>query len=611
MTWSKFQLAIFAYAVSLKHVFVRALAGVGKSTTLAEYANRVPAGKSVGLFLFGNKAAKDLSTKVTRPDAVVSTLNAAGAQILRMYMHPRGEPDSRREAKLAAKLLGLQAAPDMVKLVGQLAAKGKGALPGFETRERLTVEGKAAKAADNIALADQLRTEWQQAPQREMEALAEEFDLVPDPVWAAHGWDTPRVAKVALQVMELSRTAHALDPSHPHYDNTISWDDQKYLPVVNGWVHPRFDVGLLDEAQDTNPVGLALFRRLVKPDGQMVVVGDENQALFGFMGADTQSMSKLKAALGENAVELSLPETYRCAQAIVREAQKYVPEYVAHPSNPEGEVRTVRYASIVEAAGPGDFVLSRTNAPLTKVCMKLLLAGKRAKVEGRKVGEKLAELVTKLSGKVNSIPELLAKLLTWEEREADRARKSTKNEDKLTAKLDSIEDTAECIRTLCEGVSGVAALKARIDDLFADNASAQPQVVCMTIHKSKGLETDRVFVLADTLAVRVSKKMAKLDTSSKGAKRAETERCLRFVAATRPKSTLVYVVGLEDGPAPRGGVHEQKVAEAAKVTGETVEQWGEVIRNIKQLMEKDQSAALTDALESAEQQLAKLIQAKA
>lgn len=613
MTWSKFQLAIFAYATSFVNVIVRALPGVGKSTTLAEFVNRAPEGDAVALFAFGNKAAADLATKVTRPGASVSTINAAGARIVRMKMTPRGDPDKGREARLTQKILGTDAPRDMVKLVAELANHGKAALPGYLTRGRLAAEGKAAKAAGNIALADKLRIDWQQAPQLEMEALAEEFEVAPDPHWAMVGWDAARVAKVALQVMELSRNAHNLDPAHPHYDNTISFNDQVYLPVVNNWIVPCYDRVLLDEAQDTNPVGMVFVRRLLKAGGQFMVCGDENQALFAFRGADTQSMTKLKASMGANVVELTLPVTYRCAQSIVREAQKYIPEYVAHDSNPEGEVRTVRYASVVDLVGPGDFILSRTNAPLTKVCMKLLLAGKRAKVEGRKVGEKLAELVTKLSGKVNSIPELLAKLAAWEMRESERAHKSLKNEDKLAAKLDSIEDTAECIRALTEGVAGVAALKVRIDELFTDNAAASPQVVCMTVHKSKGLETDRVFVLQDTLAIRISKKMAKTDTSSKAAKRAETERCIRVVAATRPKTSLVYVVGLEDsaGVAAPASKHEAAVAAAGVTTGETLEAVAAAITATRQLMEKDESPELKEALASLEAKHTRLTQAKA
>lgn len=639
--WSTWQHAVFAFAAAtasdrILNLVVSAFAGTGKTTTMVEYVNRLPEGESVALFAFGNKNARDLREKVTRPGAEVLTFNAAGARLVRMYMKPRGEPDTHREAKLAAKLLGITAPLDMVTLVGKLAAKGKGALPGFEAMDRmvetrraqLAAEGTRAKAHGDLSLADKLRAEWKQAQatvwasnegrnvrQSEMEALAEEHDLVPDPMWAAAGWTLPRIAKAALDVMELSRTAHTKPMNDPLYDNTISFDDQVYLPVVNNWVFPAYDNVIVDECQDTNPVGLRFARRVLKAGGRFGVVGDRNQALFAFRGADVRSMDKIKEEMSQpgkgGVVELSLPETYRCAKAIVRDAQRFVPGYVAHPSNPEGEVKRIPYRDVVASVGPGDFVLSRTNAPLTKVCVKLLLAGKRAKVEGKKVGENLLKLVEKVGGKAKSIPEFLERVTAWEERETERIKAGAKNVDAAQAKLDRVEDDAECLRAMTEGVKGLTELRKRISDLFTDDASADAQVVCMTVHKSKGLETDRVFVLEDTLAIKVSKKVAKLDTAEKAARRAETERCIRFVAATRPKNTLVYVQGLEDTPAPRDTRHEVAVAAAAKVTGETVEQWAEVVRNIKQLMEKDNSDSLRDALESAEAQLAKLTQARA
>jgi superfamily I DNA/RNA helicase len=609
-----YQQAIFARAEDTdparpRNIVVSAYAGCGKTSTSVEYVNRLLG--SVAMFAFGAKNAKDLRARVTSPNADVTTFNAFGARIVRMYMTPRGEPDRFRESKLAAKLLGIAAPKDMVQLIGKLAAKGKGTLPGLLTRERLAVEGKAAKAAGDTALADSLRARWQSAPLAEMIALAAEHDLVPDPMWQGAGWSMERVAKAALDVLELSKTAHTRKPQDPLYDNTISFDDQVYLPLVNNWLFPMFDHVLVDECQDTNPAGLMTARRVLKPDGTFTVVGDRNQALFAFRGADTQSMDKIKAEMSQpgkgGVVELPLPQTFRCAKSIVRDAQRFVPDFVAHPSNPEGEVRRVAYRNVVVDAGPGDFVLSRTNAPLARVCLRLLMAGKRAKVEGRKVGENLIKLADTIGAKSRSIPEFLEALVAWEERESKRATAASKDPDKLQAKLDRIEDDAECLRAMCDGVKGLPALRARIDDLFADDAAAVPQVVCMTVHKAKGLETDRVFVLEDTLAIRISKKMAKTDTVEKAERRAETERCIRFVAATRAKTNTVYVVGLEDG----AGASMPAPSPAAQVTGDTLQQVAAAIAATRQLMEKDESDELKSALASLEEKHSKLTKARA
>ena len=61
--------------------------------------------------------------------------------------------------------------------------------------------------------------------------------------------------------------------------------------------------------------------------------------------------------------ELPLTTTYRCGQAIVREAQKLVPDIEAGATNPEGTVDACDYEALFATVQPGQFVLSRLNAP--------------------------------------------------------------------------------------------------------------------------------------------------------------------------------------------------------------------------------------------------------
>ncbi|TAL42454.1 MAG: ATP-dependent helicase [Salinibacterium sp.] len=625
--WSTYQLAIFAWGVavdSVRNLIIQAFAGTGKTTTMVELVNRMPEAK-VLCCAFAKKNQLDLQGKLTRDGAEARTFNSLGLAACVRYMglsyQNRGQTmNSGRAMAIAEAVCGIEAPRDMVKLVAKLSAKGKHVLPGVETRERLEVEGKAAKAAGNMARADELRAQWHAAPQVEMEALAQEHELEPDEEWEADGWNTARVAKLALAAMELARTAHTLkhgklyDALSPLDRCSVDGDDQCYLPVVNKWVSPRYNAVVVDECQDTSPVQLRLARGLLIPGGRFIAVGDRFQAIYRFRGADASSMDKLLANANQNGgcIELTLPETYRCGKAIVAEAARLVPGYIAHESNAAGEVRSIPYGKLSEQAEPGDFVLSRSNAPLAAACLKLWKAGKRAKVEGKAMGEGLLALVAKLKAK--SIPDFLEKLTAWEERECARAEKAAKTEEQAQAKCEAIADKAECLRFLVDGLSGLPELTARINNLFADTMKradgseqdepVDPPVVLMTVHKAKGLETDRVFMLDDTFGKASKKKGATAQTI-------QDELFIRYVAVTRAKKTLVHVIGLEDGPAPRPTVHETKVAEAAQVTGETLQQVAAAIAATRQLMEKDSSPALADALKQLEEKHARLTQAKA
>jgi superfamily I DNA/RNA helicase len=129
--------------------------------------------------------------------------------------------------------------------------------------------------------------------------------------------------------------------------------------------------------------------------------------------------------------------------------------------------------------------------------MKLLREGKRTKIAGRDVGAGLKTLVRKLAtGKAaSSVPEFLARISMWETREADRMMKAKRPE-----RVEGIHDQAEMLISLTEGVKSVPDVTDRIDALFTDDGLGQAGVItCSSVHRSKGLEANRVFICAWTL----------------------------------------------------------------------------------------------------------------
>lgn len=484
--WSDKQKAIFAwFAAAVGHLLVRARAGTGKTTTIFEAIKHIPAGAKVLVCAFGKDIAMELRDRLLKLElaceASASTLHSAGGQIVKRYW-PSCRLDADRGQRLAEKACGKHAPEEMVKLVKKLSEKAKGMAP--------------------FAKAEELRE------------IALQHECAPSESWVEEGWDLSRVCLKARQAMDLACEK----------DGTYDFDDMLFLPLANNWVFPKYDFVLVDEAQDMNYSQLLLAQRVCRPRGHIVVVGDDRQAIYGFRGADANALDRLKTEL--NAQELPLNVTYRCGKKIVELAKALVPDYEAAEGNADGEVLSIHVDKLVEMAAPGDFILSRKNAPLVNLCLKFIKAGKKAKIRGKKDATNgLQALMKKLNAK--SVPDLIARVSKWREKEAGRVRASgSKNMESL---LDGVYDKADILMSLASGARGLVEVQGRLAALFEDAAPGLGgPIVLSSVHRAKGLEADRVFVLEDTLYPR----------------RNVEEQNIEYVAITRAKSVLVWVEGL-------------------------------------------------------------------
>ena len=90
-----------------------------------------------------------------------------------------------------------------------------------------------------------------------------------------------------------------------------NFDDLLYLAVKDGISLPKFDFIFVDEAQDTNAIQRALLRKIMKKTSRVVVVGDPAQAIYGFRGADSESMNLIAEEFDCKRLPLSI--SCRCA----------------------------------------------------------------------------------------------------------------------------------------------------------------------------------------------------------------------------------------------------------------------------------------------------------
>jgi superfamily I DNA/RNA helicase len=260
--------------------------------------------------------------------------------------------------------------------------------------------------------------------------------------------------------------------------------------------HSYFANGLLvHNCQDTNGARRALALAMLKPrTGRMIFVGDPAQAIYGFTGADSDSMKLLKDAT--NAITLPLNVTRRCPHKVVEMAKKLVSDFTAHESSKEGVVRVTQYNDLPkENLSKMDVVLCRNTSPLIKLAYTLLTQGIGCRVEGREIGTGLIALARRW--KVKELSALMNKLDDYQHRQTAKFM-SKGQEDRIEALVDKIE----CLRIIIQRCLGMKQhtiddLVRSIEQMFGNTKDGEvpPVLTLSTVHKSKGREWKRVFLL--------------------------------------------------------------------------------------------------------------------
>jgi DNA helicase-2/ATP-dependent DNA helicase PcrA len=459
---------------------VTACAGSGKTFTIIAGIAARPEHTRAVVCAFSKDNAKDLEVKLGKRDkrARACTLHSIGNRaVMQAFGHQ--VPNKHREREAAARIGGIDPDSQAAHDIGRLAQMAKEIAPDEAIDERRLIE-----IAVDFGLA------------------GEEAD--------GHPLGLAGRAAIAREVVASAAQVHG----------EISFSDMLYLPLALGLRPDQSDFVVVDEAQDMNLAHHRLARAARARGGRLVVVGDPRQAIYSWRGAAPGALEHFARELRARHFKLSV--TFRCARAIVAEARKIVPDIEAAPGAIDGLVRTTELGELARGAQPGDFVLSRTNAPLIRTCLTMRRRGARAVVSGGDLEADLIRTVRTVARSLTSTPAFLIELRRWRDREIARATKAGRR-----ARVDQLADQADTLTDLAGGALTVSNVIDNIRDLFLDDG--RPSVVCSTVHRAKGREADRVWILQDTLdAMRPSNPAEELEEAN-----------IKYVAYTRARRELV------------------------------------------------------------------------
>ena len=322
---------------------------------------------------------------------------------------------------------------------------------------------------------------------------------------------------------------------------SIDYADMLWLPTALN-LRPLgmlYDWVFLDEAQDSSIAAISLFKKCVKPNvGRWVCVGDEKQCINLFCGSNEDNFRQL--CHSENTQVFDLPVSYRCGKKIIEFSQSIVKDILPKENAIDGEIKNGCKLSCLK---DGDMVLARSKAPLLKVYTKLIKKGINCYIKGLDIGANLINLLDSIKGEELNINlrkdgvfiRLYDKLFETRDKLVEK-RGLDIDDATLSSYIMEQYDTIKALEVLAFNCVTKNELKARIKDIFKEDSKG----VCLsTIHKSKGLEADNVYILCH---------------SSMPSKNCHheweriQEKNLMYVAYTRAKKILGFISEKEVPP---------------------------------------------------------------
>ncbi|KAH8066176.1 hypothetical protein JL722_592 [Aureococcus anophagefferens] len=322
----------------------------------------------------------------------------------------------------------------------------------------------------------------------------------------------------------------------------FDFDDMIFAPLLlrggGAGVFGTFEFVFVDEAQDSSRLRRHLYRKLLAPGGRLLVVGDDNQAINAFAGADHGAIERFVEENSDLAApRFKLTTCYRCAEAVINLANDHLRKVddAADPIKmrprtdaPEGRVeRDVTFSSRPLPQEAGDtVVLGRCNRDLVRLLYVLARQGRTCRMRGRTdLAKKLRKLVRACAASGARDLDDFESEATWR---AARKQFDFDGEDIceiLTVVVDELR-AGEPVADVAEAIDAEIAARFESEEKMTD-------ALLSTVHKAKGGGWKRVYILQPECLPHPYLMKTKLD------KRQEYNAY--YVAITRAKECLYFL----------------------------------------------------------------------
>jgi superfamily I DNA/RNA helicase len=274
-----------------------------------------------------------------------------------------------------------------------------------------------------------------------------------------------------------------------HEKHQITLDEQIYMPWALDLRNPfPWDWIFVDECQDLSPLRIDLLRRLSKPTTRFLFVGDNDQSIYGWTGADPRCFGRIQREFAP--ISFQLTSTFRCSHAVTELAQKYVPSITAFKSNLQGEVLKFPNGGPLPELKSGDAILSRLKSGLIGIAIRLIRNGKKFQGFEGLLDEKMLEQLQQIYEDQNTslpLPVGLSKVAIVVEDDIDSNGCSSEKVE--------LYDLAVALKSLSEAFPEIRDFSGLRNQLYEVCKGTSEGPLLSTIHKQKGAEFNNVLIV--------------------------------------------------------------------------------------------------------------------
>lgn len=531
------------------HIIINAVAGAGKTTTLIEALKTVGTQDSVLFCAFNVSIRKEIDQRVrafNKGNIDVKNIHQLGLELIQNHSSGR---------------LTIQSTKYIQIFNEWIATVGKSLWETFVlyTKEVLKENAKELyKLFQKIILdaVDKVRLNLVKKEFTKFVQLNEHYGCV-DKNKFEHQYERllQLIFESTYQLIERGTYAY-------QENNLIDFVDMLYLPMILDFksLH-QYDRVFVDECQDLSKAQLGIVLKFTTDATKIVAVGDPYQSIYGFTGADSSAFDNFKAILTPH-VEWPLTASFRCPKQIT-DAAKEIRSDITSGTTRNGSIETISKQEMIDKIAAGDMMICRWKEPLIEMVYFLVGNHKKVTIDMEEINEvvyQLTALFTSMELETKLSDELLSSAFSNEivKRNLKRTRLQLPEHLSYEGKSAALEKIEEVLESKMSFVRflyykfqhldiNLKQLCLRSKELFKESKEA---IRLATIHKAKGLEADRVFIL----------KYDEMPMKYPNQKEWEylQEQNLKYVGITRAKQSLYIVTEEQEKTEVKGSIISNK-----------------------------------------------------